>query len=46
MAIARKEKRMQVGRAKSLVELQAIAKERGYSPNWAFVQAKLKGLVK
>ena len=46
LAMARKEKRMQVGRAKSLGELQAIAKERGYSPNWAFVQAKLKGLVK
>lgn len=31
---------------KSLMELQAYAKQRGYKPGWAFLQAKKRGLVR
>ena len=35
--IVRKERRRQVAMAKTLEDLKAIAKERGYSPRWAYV---------
>ena len=41
---AKKEKRMEKGRAKTIAELQAIAKERGYDPKWVYIQAKIKGI--
>ena len=40
----RKERRMEVGRAKTRADLEAIARERGYNPSWVFVQMKRKGI--
>ncbi len=42
--IEKKNKRTEVGRAKSLAELQAIGRSRGYKPFWAIKQAQMKGL--
>lgn len=39
------EARRQVGRAKSIDELEAIARERGYRSGWVQIQAKLRGLA-
>lgn len=40
---ARKRMRMEVGMARTLPELLAIAKERGYSPAWAYKMMKVRG---
>lgn len=40
----RKQRRMEVGRAKTRADLEAIARERGYNPSWVFVQMKRKGI--
>lgn len=38
----RKQMRMEVGRARTLPELLAIAKERGYSPQWAYKMMRVR----
>lgn len=40
--IEKKEKRMEVGKAKSKADLERIATERGYQKGWIFNQMKLK----
>lgn len=40
----KKQRRMEVGRARTRADLEAIAKERGYKPSWVFVQMKQKGI--
>jgi len=40
----RKEKRMEVGKAKTRADLEAIAKERGYAKGWIRKQMQLKGI--
>lgn len=40
----RKVARMEVGMAKSISDLQHIAKERGYKQGWVWQMAKLKGI--
>ena len=40
---ARKRMRMEVGRARTLPELLAIAEERGYSPAWAYKMMRVRG---
>lgn len=39
----RKRMRMEVGRARTLPELLAIAEERGYSPAWAYKMMRVRG---
>lgn len=40
----RKQRRMEVGAAHDIKTLEEIARLRGYSPGWVYVQARLKGL--
>lgn len=40
----KREKRMEVGRAKTFADLRAIAKERDYHPTWVARTAKAKGI--
>ena len=42
--IKRKEKRQEVGRAKTKKDLEIIANERGYDKKWVWVQCKIKGI--
>lgn len=43
-AIEKKERRMDVGKCKTLEDLKKIAAERGYKSSWVHTQAKLKGI--
>lgn len=40
----KKHDRMKQGRAKTMSDLWAIAKEKGYKPGWVWKQAQLKGI--
>jgi hypothetical protein len=46
LAELRKQKRQEVGRAKTLDDLRKIAKARGYNNKWVHIQAKLKNIRK
>lgn len=41
----KREKKKEVWKAKSLDELKAIERERGYKPGWAMIQAKIRGIA-
>jgi len=45
-AIERKEKRMEVGMAHTVTELENIAIKRGYSMRWVTKMANIKGINK
>lgn len=40
----KKKKRMEVGKARSRADLEAIARERGYKQGWVYKMMKLKGI--
>ncbi len=40
----KKKKRMEVGMAKTIADLQRIASERGYAKGWVYTQMKIKGI--
>lgn len=40
----RKQKRMEVGMARTVDDLKRIAAERGYSKNWVYVQMRIKNI--
>lgn len=40
----KKEARMEVGKAKTMADLQRIAKERGYASGWCYQMARVKGI--
>lgn len=44
-AVEKKQKRIEVGRARSYKELIQIGQERGYAPGWAYMQAKRRGII-
>lgn len=43
-AINKRERRMEVGKARTRSELEAIAKQRGYDRKWVWVQCKIKNI--
>jgi hypothetical protein len=40
----KKEARMEVGKAKTIADLTAIAQQRGYAKGWAYQMARVKGI--
>jgi superfamily II DNA or RNA helicase len=42
----RKEARMEVGKCRTIAELQKIAKDRGYAPGWVWQMARIKHINK
>lgn len=45
VASIKREKKQQVWKAKTLDDLKAIERERGYKPGWAMIQAKIRGIA-
>jgi len=43
-AIEKRERRMDVGKCKTIDELKAIAADRGYKSSWVHIQAKMKNI--
>jgi len=44
VASKKREARMEVGKARTIADLQRIAEERGYAKGWVFQMAKVKGI--